>query len=283
MRREAEETGLRRQKAGGGMEKVGGTWESKKVVEDGPVGLVIAVFAKLADISGRRPGTGGGRPSLREGRGARRGVWRRAQGTGHRAGAKCTRGYSGFCGWSACRGLRASRPYLYGSAATHGRPPLAQPAAPPSLARLLNTNCARCTCHAAQVADGSVPGIRAAAVRKLAHELGMEPAVLRPLLGDPRVCRFVARLHYCAADSDTWGPAAEWGEHEVDYILLLRPPPGEVERMGLQPNPEEVGVWVCGCVGMGGKGGLGLGLRGHSVLGAVVRSHCADCGKCGGL
>lgn len=97
-----------------------------------------------------------------------------------------------------------------------------------------------------QVADGSVPGVRAAAVRKLAHELGMDPAVLRPLLGDPRVCRFVTRLHYCAADSDTWGPAAEWGEHEVDYILLLRPPPGEVERMGLLPNPEEVDAvkWV---------------------------------------
>lgn len=46
--------------------------------------------------------------------------------------------------------------------------------------------------------------------------------------------RFLTRLHYCASDSDTWGPNAEWGEHEVDYILFIR------AKVTLQPNPEEV-------------------------------------------
>ena len=36
---------------------------------------------------------------------------------------------------------------------------------------------------------------------------------------------------------DTWGPEAEWGEHEMDYILFIRAPEGGVT---LQPNPEEI-------------------------------------------
>jgi isopentenyldiphosphate isomerase len=34
----------------------------------------------------------------------------------------------------------------------------------------------------------------------------------------------------------TWGPDAEWGEHEVDYILFMK------ADVTLQPNPEEVMV-----------------------------------------
>ena len=49
-----------------------------------------------------------------------------------------------------------------------------------------------------------------AAVRKLAHELGI-PAAQLPLSG----FHFLTRLHYCAADTGTYGPDAEWGEHEV--------------------------------------------------------------------
>ena len=40
-----------------------------------------------------------------------------------------------------------------------------------------------------------------------------------------------------AVDRDTWGPQAEWGEHEMDYILFIRAPAGGVT---LKPNPEEV-------------------------------------------
>jgi isopentenyl-diphosphate delta-isomerase len=57
------------------------------------------------------------------------------------------------------------------------------------------------------VLDGSVVGIRHAAVRKLEHELGI-PAAEVPLDN----FRFLTRLHYCAADTATWGPSAEWGE-----------------------------------------------------------------------
>ncbi|KAF5833135.1 NUDIX hydrolase domain-like protein [Dunaliella salina] len=80
-----------------------------------------------------------------------------------------------------------------------------------------------------QVADASVPGIKHAAVRKLQHELGIPPEQL-PLSS----FRFLTRLHYCAADTNTWGPQAEWGEHEVDYVLFIRAP------VTLSPNAEEV-------------------------------------------
>lgn len=49
-----------------------------------------------------------------------------------------------------------------------------------------------------------------AAVRKLGHELGIPEAQL-PL----DAFRYLTRLHYCAADTGTYGPSAEWGEHEV--------------------------------------------------------------------
>ncbi|KAG2484191.1 hypothetical protein HYH03_017003 [Edaphochlamys debaryana] len=82
-----------------------------------------------------------------------------------------------------------------------------------------------------QVADGSVPGVRAAAVRKLEHELGI-PAGQVPASS----FRFLTRLHYCAADADTHGPASPWGEHEIDYILLAQ----TEEPVTLAPNADEV-------------------------------------------
>lgn len=84
----------------------------------------------------------------------------------------------------------------------------------------------------AHVAAGTVPGVKAAALRKLEHELGIAPGQLPP----PERWRFLTRLHYCAADTDTWGPAAEWGEHEIDYILFVR----HEGQLALAPNPEEV-------------------------------------------
>ena len=53
-----------------------------------------------------------------------------------------------------------------------------------------------------------------AALRKLRHELGIAPEAL-----SAREFRFLTRLHYCAPDRGTYGPDAEWGEHEVTLRL----------------------------------------------------------------
>jgi len=79
--------------------------------------------------------------------------------------------------------------------------------------------------------DHAMPGIKHAARRKLRHELGIDPAQL------PHAeFRYLTRFHYWAADTLTYGADAPWGEHEVDYVLLVR---GDVT---LQLNPDEVGA-----------------------------------------
>jgi len=79
------------------------------------------------------------------------------------------------------------------------------------------------------VANGTTPGVKRAAVRKLKHELGIEADQL-PV----DKFKFLTRLHYWAADTVTHGPSAEWGEHEIDYVLFFQ---GKVDTVG---NPEEV-------------------------------------------
>lgn len=114
------------------------------------------------------------------------------------------------------------------------------------------------------IAAGTVPGAKRAAVRKLFQELGIKPEQV-PLSS----FKYLTRLHYCAPDSGmyicifnttlllsvhncivtkykqillllskpttgTYGDGAEWGEHEVDYILMIK---ADVQ---LQPNAEEV-------------------------------------------
>lgn len=81
----------------------------------------------------------------------------------------------------------------------------------------------------AAVADGTVPGIKAAAVRKLRHELGINDDQLSSL-----DFKFLTRLHYWAADVVTHGPEAPWGEHEIDYILFVK------ANVTLNLNKEEV-------------------------------------------
>ncbi|EFN53784.1 hypothetical protein CHLNCDRAFT_53578 [Chlorella variabilis] len=81
----------------------------------------------------------------------------------------------------------------------------------------------------ADIAAGMTPGAQRAAVRKLQHELGI-PAAQLPL----EQFKYLTRLHYCPADTGTWGPQAEWGEHEMDYILFVR------ADVTVQPNAEEV-------------------------------------------
>jgi isopentenyl-diphosphate delta-isomerase len=79
------------------------------------------------------------------------------------------------------------------------------------------------------IANGTTPGVKAAAVRKLQHELGIAPEQV-PV----KSFKFLTRLHYCAEDSVTYGPGAPWGEHELDYILFIQ------ADVDISPNPEEV-------------------------------------------
>ena len=67
------------------------------------------------------------------------------------------------------------------------------------------------------VEDHSVMGVKRAAVRKLAHELGIDASEV-PLEN----FKFLTRLHYWAADSVTHGPDSPWGEHEIDYVLFIQ-------------------------------------------------------------
>jgi len=80
------------------------------------------------------------------------------------------------------------------------------------------------------VADGSVPGVKRAAIRKLEHELGIPASQFE--IDD---FRFVARLHYWAADAVTHGPESPFGEHEIDYVLFVQ------KTVTLEPNASEVG------------------------------------------
>ncbi|CAE7574335.1 LSS [Symbiodinium natans] len=83
------------------------------------------------------------------------------------------------------------------------------------------------------VASGDPKGVKAAAVRKLGHELGIPAASL-----EISRFKFLTRVHYWAVDVRTHGDEAIWGEHEIDHILLYRLNPGET--LTLKPNPEEV-------------------------------------------
>ncbi|CAJ1409101.1 unnamed protein product, partial [Effrenium voratum] len=83
------------------------------------------------------------------------------------------------------------------------------------------------------VAAGDPRGVKAAAVRKLGHELGIPAEEL-----EAARFKFLTRVHYWAIDVCTYGSEAVWGEHEIDHILLYRLKPGE--KLTLKPNPEEV-------------------------------------------
>ncbi len=75
-------------------------------------------------------------------------------------------------------------------------------------------------------------GVIRAARRKLEHELGIPPAQV------PEASfTFITRVLY-QAESDT-----VWGEHEVDHILVCRPP----AAVTLALNDNEVCLCVCAC------------------------------------
>jgi len=67
------------------------------------------------------------------------------------------------------------------------------------------------------ICRGKVSGIKNAAVRKLRHELGIDS----PKLIVDNI-KYLTRLHYWAADQNTYGDKAPWGEHEIDYVLFAR-------------------------------------------------------------
>lgn len=81
----------------------------------------------------------------------------------------------------------------------------------------------------ADLASGLTPGVKRAALRKLDHELGIDPASLKI-----EQFKFLTRLHYWAADVVTHGKESPFGEHEIDYILFIK------AKVDCVPNSEEV-------------------------------------------
>jgi len=77
--------------------------------------------------------------------------------------------------------------------------------------------------------DGIGSGAKAAAVRKLKHELGIESEDVTE-----GKFKFLTRLHYWAADIATHGTDSPWGEHEMDFILFMQ---ADVDCV---PHPDEV-------------------------------------------
>ena len=55
--------------------------------------------------------------------------------------------------------------------------------------------------------------------------------------------KYMGRVHYWAADTLTHGSHSPWGEHEIDYLVLVRLPKRPAmagEDLPLAVNPEEV-------------------------------------------
>lgn len=69
-------------------------------------------------------------------------------------------------------------------------------------------------------------GVRRAAIRKLPHELGIDTSNIQP-----SDFVYLTRIHYMAGSGST---EAVWGEHEVDYILVI------TKDVTLDVNPNEV-------------------------------------------
>uniref|UniRef100_A0A7S1FYU7 isopentenyl-diphosphate Delta-isomerase n=1 Tax=Corethron hystrix TaxID=216773 RepID=A0A7S1FYU7_9STRA len=95
----------------------------------------------------------------------------------------------------------------------------------------------------AEVADGSVPGSKHAAIRKLEHELGIAAEDV-----PHSSFVFLTRMHYWAADTVTHGKMSPWGEHEIDFVLFVSVK--GAKKRGLffaRPRPDEVDdVWWIG-------------------------------------
>jgi len=73
--------------------------------------------------------------------------------------------------------------------------------------------------------DESILGVKRAAVRKLEHELGIPPQQV-PI----DQFHFLTRIHYISPSD------GKWGEHEIDYILFIKPTAAITTNI----NPNEV-------------------------------------------
>ena len=85
-----------------------------------------------------------------------------------------------------------------------------------------------CCSHPLHIEDetNGIEGVKNAARRKLEQELGIKPNQI-PLDS----LTFITRIHYKAICMDDI-----WGEHEIDYILICKPP----QNVFLNINPNEV-------------------------------------------
>ncbi|KAL7421840.1 isopentenyl-diphosphate delta-isomerase idi1 [Cryptotrichosporon argae] len=72
-----------------------------------------------------------------------------------------------------------------------------------------NTCCSHPLHIRAELVEEDQAGVRAAAIRKLPHELGIPAEQLKP-----EDFNFLTRIHYLAPSDGLWG------EHEIDYILF---------------------------------------------------------------
>lgn len=84
-----------------------------------------------------------------------------------------------------------------------------------------NTCCSHPLCVKSELGPGNfvklasaIEGAKTAAQRKLFHELGI-PALDCPV----DAFQFLTRIHYKSASG---GEESKWGEHEIDYILILK-------------------------------------------------------------
>jgi len=76
-----------------------------------------------------------------------------------------------------------------------------------------NACCSHPLSTEAEMMDEGAIGVKTAAQRRLAYELGI------PLNQVPPECMtFVTRIHYMAQNF----PDTRWGEHEIDYILIVK-------------------------------------------------------------
>lgn len=90
-----------------------------------------------------------------------------------------------------------------------------------------NTCCSHPLAHPSETGLGDLPsnveGAKRAAIRKLNHELGIQPSQV-PIEN----FEFLTRIHYLAPSD------GKWGEHEIDYILFVE------ADVTLEPSKNEV-------------------------------------------
>ena len=87
--------------------------------------------------------------------------------------------------------------------------------------RWTNTCCSHPLWNESELPTTDALGVRNAAVRKLEHELGISNMSVEDF-------HFNGRVHYAAPN------CADWGEHEVDYLLFA------TKDVTVDPNPNEV-------------------------------------------